>query len=326
MKLMTISEVSKNKGISTRMLRYYEQEGLIKSRHKEGYSYRVYDEETIARIEQIMILRKLRIPVRQIQIILDNQTAVTAVDIFLRNIGELDEEITALSTIKDILNSFIIELVKATELPLHSIFTDNDTLIDVIESLNIISINPKEEQSMEKLKKADERLSRLQNVRIIYLPPATIASAHIIGEDPEMRVNQMIDEFVLTYHVNQRKPDLRHYGFNHPNPYDETGYHGYEAWVTIPDDMEVPEPLVKKKFAGGLYGAHTISFGNFGEWDALLTWANSNELYDFAGDIQDQEHMCGLMEEHLNYYNHIGLPDLNPNEIQLDLLIPLKKK
>ena len=43
--MQTIGTVSKNLGISSRMLRYYEQIGLIRSRRVEDYAYRVYDEE-----------------------------------------------------------------------------------------------------------------------------------------------------------------------------------------------------------------------------------------------------------------------------------------
>ena len=43
--MQTIGTVSKNLGISSRMLRYYEQIGLIGSRRVEDYAYRVYDEE-----------------------------------------------------------------------------------------------------------------------------------------------------------------------------------------------------------------------------------------------------------------------------------------
>lgn len=326
MKSMTISQVSKNVGISTRMLRYYEQAGLIESRRREGYAYRVYDEEAMSRIEQIMLLRKLRIPVRQIQVILENKNAVTAVHIFQKNIGELDEEITALSTIKDILFSFIKELIKATELPLYNIITENDTLMTAVESLNLVSINFKEEQGKDKLNRAAESLSKISDVRIIYLPPMTVASAHFIGDDPEFHVNQMLDEFVHHNELIKWKPDLRSFGFNHPNPVDETGYHGYEGWVTIPDDMEIAAPLKKKKTAGGIYGAYMISFGDFGKWDALLEWALNNEKYEFAGDIQDQEHMCGLLEERLNYFTHIEASNDDVNEIQLDLLIPIRKK
>lgn len=134
MKSMTISEVSKNFGISTRMLRYYEQEGIIESYRKEGYAYRIYDEHTTQRIQQILILRKLRIPLRQIKVILENKNAVTTVDVFLKNVKEMDEEITALSTIKDILSSFIEELVKTTALPLHNILTEDDGISAALES------------------------------------------------------------------------------------------------------------------------------------------------------------------------------------------------
>jgi hypothetical protein len=54
--------------------------------------------------------------------------------------------------------------------------------------------------------------------------------------------------FVQETSLCKIKPDLRHYGFNHPNPMDETGYHGYEIWVTIPDVWKLPFPLIKKHF------------------------------------------------------------------------------
>lgn len=107
---------------------------------------------------------------------------------------------------------------------------------------------------------------------------------------------------------------------------DETGYHGYETWVTIPDDMEVPAPLVKKQFPGGLYAAHMIAFGNFDHWQALLDWVNKSEKYEFAGDMKDQEHMCGLLDEHLNYVNHVELIHTEPEDFQIDLLIPVREK
>ena len=317
---MTISQVSKNMKVSTRMLRYYEQIGLIKSHRRKGYAYRVYDKDAVSRIEQITLLSKLRIPVRHIQIILENRKAVDIINIFRQNIYELDEEIVALSTIKEILCCFIKELIKVTELPLNDIITKNDIILSAVESLNTINYNE------SNINKVDQRLSGINDVRIIYLPPATVASAHFIGDDPEIHVNKMIDEFVLKNSLNKIKHDLRQFGFNHPNPIDKSGYHGYEAWVTIPDDIEVLAPLKKKRFAGGVYGAYMINFGDFTKWDALLEWVSNHEKYEFAGNIQDQEHMCGLLEEHLNYFSYIENFDKGLKEIQLDLLIPIKKK
>lgn len=325
MEAMTISQLSKSLGISTRMLRYYEQAGLIKSSRREGYAYRIYDQQAIARLQQILLLRRLRIPVRDIKTILQSSDARHAICIFQQQIGALSDEIDALSVIQDILSRFVENLRRSTAMPLQRIIEQDLDLLAAFNSLSPISINFKEDQLMSKLKKAEENLSALTDVRIITLPPATVAAAHFIGDEPETRVNDLIDDFVRTTELHKRKPYLRHYGFNHPNPVDETGFHGYEAWVTIPDDMEVPPPLVKKQFAGGLYAAHMISFGNFNEWGALLDWIAKSDTYEFAGDLEDQEHMCGLLDEHINYIAHVELPFTEPEDMQLDLLAPVRR-
>jgi DNA gyrase inhibitor GyrI len=179
---------------------------------------------------------------------------------------------------------------------------------------------------MDRLKKAEESLSKLNDVRIIYLPPATVAAAHHIGDDPEQHAYRRMDAFVRDTNLCKIKPDIRHYGFNHPNPVDETQYQGYEIWVTIPEDMEVPPFLTKKQFSGGLYAAHMIAMGNFHEWEWLFEWVSKNERYEFAGDMQDQEHMCGLLDEHLNYVSHIHLDNTEPEDLQIDLLMPIRER
>lgn len=326
METMTISQVSKSFGISTRMLRYYEQIGLIESFRRDDYAYRIYNEATLSRLRQVLILRKLRIPLKQIKVIIQKPDAVTAIEIFRQNITELNDEITALSTIRNILIRFVDELQKTADIHIHRLITQDDTMLAYIESLSLTSINFKEDKTMDNLKKAEESLSKLVDVRIIYLPPAIVAAAHHIGDDPESYTNKIIDQFVRETDLCKIKPDLRHYGFNHPNPVDETGYHGYETWVTIPDDMEVPAPLTKKQFVGGLYVAHMIAMGNFNEWEWLFDWVNKNEKYEFAGDIQDQEHMCGLLDEHLNYVSHVNLENTEPEDLQLDLLMPVRER
>ena len=176
---------------------------------------------------------------------------------------------------------------------------------------------------------ANEKLNRLtdRDVRIVYLPPATVASSHYIGDDPEWHAAAEMDKFVRESKLPEIKPDMRQYGFNHPNPVDETNCHGYEFWVTIPDDMEVPEPLTKKKFTGGLYAAHMIPMGAFEEWGWLSDWAENNEKY--APNTLDDggECMYGLFEEHLNYRNNVSkFVNGRYDNVQLDLLIPIKEK
>ena len=64
---MTISQVSRQYQISTRMLRHYEKLGMITSARRTDYAYRVYDEEAVKRVRQIVVLRKLQIPLKKIQ-------------------------------------------------------------------------------------------------------------------------------------------------------------------------------------------------------------------------------------------------------------------
>ncbi len=95
--------------------------------------------------------------------------------------------------------------------------------------------------------------------------------------------------------------------------------------MTIPEDLEVPPPLRKEHFPGGLYAAHMIAMGNFNEWEGLFDWVSKSEKYEFAGDMRDQEHICGLLEEHLNYINHFTLDNTEPDDMQLDLLMPVRE-
>lgn len=325
-KLQTVNAVSKKLGISNRMLRYYEQIGLIQSQRMDGYAYRVYDDAAVRRLRQIIVLRKLRISVKQICTILSNSNAVEMIEIFERSISELDEEITALSTVRSILVHLVAELNEKANIQVRLDWLGDSSVISLVEALSFPQNTLREEKAMSELNQANEKLSKLadRDVRIVYLPPATVAAYQYVGDEPEMHVNQVVDAFVRESRLAEIKPDLRHFGFNAPNPVDETGFHGYEMWVTIPDEMEVPEPLVKKRFEGGLYAAHMIPFGAFDEWGRLWEWVQNNAKYQ--GNSGDKGHECmwGLLEEHLNYIHHVHLENSEPDDLQLDLLHPIK--
>ncbi|OPJ64624.1 effector binding domain-containing protein [Clostridium oryzae] len=326
MELKTISQVSKAFKVSTRTLRYYEQLGLLKSQKTEEYAYRVYDSEAILCLQQIIILRKLRIPLKQISLIVRNRNASEALEVFRNNFQDISDEITALSTIRSILATFINTLERETEIELKFDLLNDEAILKVIDALTLTKINFKEEKSMKDLSKASEKLSKLTDVRIIYLPPATVAASHYIGEEPEKNSGEALDKFVKESGLCDIKPDLRHFGFNHPNPVDQNSIYGYETWVTIPDDMEVPAPLEKKKFEGGLYAAHMIQMGNFHEWEWLWEWVRSSSDYELNVIEDNGECMYGTMEEHLNYINHIKADIGGSEAMQLDLLIPVKEK
>ena len=70
MENLTISQVSRMYGVTPRMLRHYEKLGLIRAKRREDYAYWVYDEEAVQRLQQIIILRKLRLSLKEIALLL----------------------------------------------------------------------------------------------------------------------------------------------------------------------------------------------------------------------------------------------------------------
>ncbi|AIQ65409.1 hypothetical protein PSTEL_22115 [Paenibacillus stellifer] len=330
MELQTITAVSKDLGISPRMLRYYEQIGLIKSLRKEDYSYRVYDETALQRLQQIIILRKLRIPVKQICNVLNNQDVATAIEVFKQNIDELNDEITSLSTIRSIISRFIDILQEKTNLRIRpDLFADESVLL-LVNSLSLTKKVIKVDKSMEELNKASEGLTKPLDVRIIYLPPMTVASSHYIGEDCEEHAGRVLNQFVQESGLLRIKPDIRHFGFNNPIQHADYGASstGYEMWVSIPEHMEVPAPLQKIQFHGGLYAAHAITFGSFDHWGLLHNWVVDHEQYaNDWGSIRCTPHVEGMdwaLEEQLNYINNVQKADFDIHTMQLDLLFPIK--
>ncbi len=198
MDLQTISQVSKDYGISPRMLRYYEQVGLIQSLRREGYAYRVYDENAMSRLRQIVVLRKLRVPVKQIISILNNYDAAEAVEIFRRNISDIDSEITALSTVRSLLIRFVEEIHEKAAVDLRLL--DDEMIFSVISSLSFSDNLIKETKnvSMEDLNKANEELMKMddKDVRIIYLPPMTVAAAYASGEGCLDKASSLLNKFI----------------------------------------------------------------------------------------------------------------------------------
>lgn len=330
MELKTIGDVSRGTGVSARMLRYYEQAGLIRSLRKAGYAYRVYDEEALRRLGQIIVLRKLRVPVKQIECLLKRQNVATAIDVFRRSIQELNAEIDALTTIREVLARLLELIGLEPDVRLNPDLLKDASVAGLIASLSPPEQQIKGEKIMDALTRADKKLSKLTDVRIVYLPPSWVAAFHYRGEDSETHAMEVVNRFVLDSGLLGIKPDVRHFGFNNPaqNAAYNTFSPGYEIWVTVPDDFPVPGPLVRKRFLGGLYAAHAIEFGAFDHWALLGDWVTGSAQYthDFETVRCEpfDEEMDRCLEEHLNYFHNVQDPDFDITRMQLDLLLPVR--
>ena len=70
--MMTIKEMSKLTGVSARALRYYDEIGLLTPTGKSEAGYRLYDEEALSVLQQILYFRELDIPLKTIKEIIEN--------------------------------------------------------------------------------------------------------------------------------------------------------------------------------------------------------------------------------------------------------------
>jgi len=324
MELKTISEVSKIHDVSTRTLRYYEEIDLISSTRKAGYAYRVYDEEAISRLQIILIFRKLSISLKDIQVILSSSDPEQFIALLNNKLSEVEQEMESLSNVKEVIQLFLhyVNEYQLLKYDIKALDVFNDELI--IKKLHSTSLNPKmlkEKKTMKEVKKKIVE-SKVSNVRIIHIPSMTVASSHCEPcKEPESIAKGRLDEFMKSNDLCNLKPDFRVFGFDIPSQ-DDSGSHGYEFWVSIPEDLEVPEPLTKKTFAGGLYAAHSIKMGDFHEWKLFVEWMKASEAYDY--DRREPLGMDGSLEEELNAFSNYT--DNIKECSQLDLLIPVKKR
>ena len=177
MALMTIGQVSEMLGVSARMLRYYEKEGLVGSMHRENYAYRVYDEDAVRRIRQIVLLRRLQMPLKRIRVIMDG-SAREAAGMVQEQIADMERNLASMGTIRTALER-LRELLGEADSPAdrtwERVLGDMAGLLALERyKLNGSALCPVSEKEKQ--------------IRIVLLPPCTVASFRYFGENPEEKV------------------------------------------------------------------------------------------------------------------------------------------
>lgn len=88
--LTKIRDVSIKYNISARTLRYYEDMGLITSIRSDDYAYRLYDDAALKRLEQIIILRKLNIGIKDIQRIFKSSSSDVVLEVLSKKVSDIN--------------------------------------------------------------------------------------------------------------------------------------------------------------------------------------------------------------------------------------------
>ncbi len=168
--LIKIREVTERYNIPARTLRYYEDMGLIESARVADYAYRLYDQRALKRLEQILILRKLNISIKDIQLIFQSAGSDVVLDVLGRKVEDINDEVDLLRDLRDIILEFIEQIRKmdfSSDADVKLLYERAATVETRIENIpyegNASKANRLFDIS-EKLKKAPE-------VRIVQINP-----------------------------------------------------------------------------------------------------------------------------------------------------------
>ncbi len=277
-----IREVSLKYDISARTLRYYEDMGLIKSIRSEDYAYRMYDETSLKRLEQILILRKLNITIKDIQKIFLAPDSSAVLEVLGKKVEGIDEEVALLHELKEIVLQFIHQIEKldfretsdikllyekARELELRLSEKDNScqggesckedssvTSVDaknleanqrlVVQEENKTSASPE----LNHFLNVTEKLKRGPEVRIIELPKCRMATS---GYDSFDNIIGKFDAWWGEYDKKRR-------GVSFP-PLDFLWFEDGQAvwWMAVEKDATSEDTGGYEiiDFEGGLYAA-----------------------------------------------------------------------
>lgn len=309
--MLRIGEAAKKYNISNRTLRYWEEKEILKSTRMEN-GYRYYDDNNAMRIKQIVLLRKLKMPIADIERFFISNDFKVAADILMNHLENLKHAAAVNNTLAVMVEKLIHHIKSEQNLEQVFWYLESQTGNPFLQQENVLQILLSERNPIM-------LTNQLDNVRIVKLPAMTIASYRAESTIPEADCSKVFNAFVLTNNLHKRS-DFRFFGFNNPNPTAGNPVYGYEMWATIPAGFDVSEPLQKKHFAGGLYASISTHMNEIGErWQILHNWCEKSDKYDVDFSFQWLEECCMDFETFIS-------EQVDDSEKQLDLLAPIKLK
>jgi DNA-binding transcriptional MerR regulator len=112
-----IGELSRRTGVATRLLRYYEEQGLLAPDRSEN-GYRAYSEDDVAHVERIALLIRSGVPTRLVRALLDleGQRAAELAATCSRDVAQLlaaeltdlDARISCLTRSRQTIHQFLV--------------------------------------------------------------------------------------------------------------------------------------------------------------------------------------------------------------------------
>lgn len=120
-----IEEVSKLSGVSKRTLQYYDDEGILPVKHSKN-NYRLYDDETMERLWEVLWYKEMGFDLKEITLILEGVKQETVIE---EKVNKINNTIRVLEEQKK-----VIEYIQRYSIPTKS-EENNKTYKDQIKQI-----------------------------------------------------------------------------------------------------------------------------------------------------------------------------------------------
>lgn len=306
-KLYKIGVITQLFGVTGRTLRYYEEIGILESQRKDDSSYRYYNETSIQRLKQIITLRKLQLPVKDIQEIFEKQDITILLSKLRTKRDSVTDNEESLSILKKLLDEFMFRLISKS--------ISYEEGLEILEGSDSYEMMEEKSKDVDKIENAINNIEKLHRneVRIIDLKPFRVAVLKAVSTTPEKDVWNETIKFVKKNKLDQLH-STRYFGFDNPSPKEDNAIYGYEMWITVTDDFETSDDVEIREIPNGLYAVTTsMSAAEIGQrWKLLHSWVEKSEYKTGQHQWLEEELILDL--------------DVESGDFQLDLYYPIIKE
>lgn len=319
--LMKIRDVSLQYGVSVRTLRYYEDMGILESIRPNDYAYRVYDENALKRLEQILILRKLDISIKDIQTIFKTNETKAMLDVLQKKVNDIDDEAAQLHILKKIITDFINQIKNFSFSEESDVKMLYEHVNELEEKMSIIENDNTEESSdldestdTQKITLNDLNYVSIPDVRIMSLPACKMVSSGygFFGEEKFDRFSEWFGKFSNNGEYIWEMP--KDFAWYDPEK-------GATLWWFVKPDYDVDiQDFDIVDFEGGLYV--TAVSRDDDDADGGRVYAGIKKWIE-KSDMLELDERTG----HQTMY-HVVTPKRIKEEFgfhQLEILVPVKK-
>jgi len=308
--LMAINKVATDFGISSRTLRYWESAGLFTSKRDAQSGWRVYDDSAIQCIRTTNLLRRLDFSLAEIKKYMEQQTIESLLNVLRKQLKKLDKASAEMDTRKEAISELITMLEAEASADLLSL--ESILLPAALERQRNIIMKLYGGFKMENIKTLRDE------VKIRKMAPTRMVAYKCVSKSPENDSMKVVREWIAE---NKLEGTARIFGFN-AEPYhpDAEGMYGFGFCATIPEGVEISEPLYEIRLQGGLYGVISDYEG-----DPMGGWRKAMELWkdpEWGWEYDNNRHGFPGLEEAINRVDDNG----NPVPFPMPIWFPVKMK